>query len=273
MTENPDRSHNNPPELLPTFPPEVNADAIAAAVAVLPVADEAAPYNVEAHTGFLLRVTAFADACGKWRDLGRITSQDQSERLSDFVTGARGLYKTIEESRKSEKGVWDAKASAVQAAYAPLIAAITKATDKVKPMQADWLQREQFRIDAENREKARIAAEARAEAERMAAQAAARNDVMGEAEAEKRLADAAKQEKAAARPVKASSASATGGGRTMSLRTTRTANIVNQNAVYMRFRDDPAVRDVLQRLANQAVRSGESFPENIITIFEQQVAA
>ena len=271
----PPRSHNHPPEILPVFPPEPTDEAVAAAIT--PAEDggsaDPLPYDAERHAKLRLQSLAFADACGKWRDLKTITTAEQSEKLTDFIAGARGLAKKVEEARKADKKVWDDKAAAVQKAYVGLTDILTRAAESVKPLQADWLRREQERIEAEKAEAKRRADEAAAEAARLAAQAAARNDVVGEAEAEKAAKEAAKLQKAANRDVRAKAGSATGGGRSMSLRTVKTAEIVNQNAVYMHFREHPRVKEVLQSLANEAIRTGFDFPENIIIVKTEQVAA
>ncbi|MCA0424024.1 MAG: hypothetical protein LCH61_12000 [Proteobacteria bacterium] len=268
----PDRGHNMPPELLPVLPPEPAAEAVSTAVEslkprVLP------PYDLTIHTAFKLRVDAFADACGKWRDLKVIQTAEQAEKLTDFISGARGIAKQIEENRKAEKGIWDAKGAEVQKAYVGLMDVMTRAIETVKPLQADWLKREQDRIDAEKAEAARIASEKAEEAARLAAEAAARNDVAGEVEAERLAKDAAKEVKAAARPTSAKAGSASGGGRAMALRTVRTAEIHSFNAVYMHFREDPDVRALLQSKANAAIRSGVEFDSKILTVKTERVAA
>lgn len=272
--ELPPRNHNAPPELLPVFPPEPTAEAVAEAIAPAEGGGSAPlPYDAELHAKLRIQSLAFADACGKWRDLKTIVTAEQADKLTDFISGARGLAKKVEEARKAEKKVWDDKGAAVHKAFVALTDILTRAADSVKPLQADWLKREQDRINAEQAEKRRLAAEAAAEADRLAAQAAARNDVVGEAEAEKAAKEAAKLQKVADRDVRAKAGSATGGGRAMSLRTVKTANIVSQNGVYMHFREHPRVREVLQALANEAVRAGVEFPENILTVKTDKVAA
>lgn len=274
MNDLPDRGHNMPPELLPVLPPEATDEQIGAQFEK-PVEELVAelPYDPIKHAGFKVRVNAFAEACGKWRDLKVIQTAEQSEKLTDFISGARGIAKQIEEARKAEKGVHDAKAKVVQDAYVALIETMTRAVDTVKPMQADWLKREQARIDAEKAEAARLAKEKADEAARLAAAAAARNDVAGEVEAERMAKEAAKEENAAYRPVSAKAGSATGGGRAMSMRTIRTAEIHNFNQVYLMFRDEPEVRDLLQRLANAAVRCGVAFDPKTLTVKEEKVVA
>lgn len=254
--------HNNPPE--PTLPPEVSVEAAKAAAGAMDEAQDInLPYDLTTLAAFSLRVDAFVAACTAWRNLQTIQNAEQSGRLVDFVDGARGIYKQIDERRKSEKIVWDDKSDAVQAAYSPLLAKMKLASDSVKPLQTDWNNREQARINAEKAEAARLAKEKADEAVRLAALAAETNDVAAEAEAARLAKEAAKEAKSASRPTKASATSATGSGRTMSNRTTRTAVIKNQNQVYMHFRDHSGLQAYLLQLCNQAVRSKNADERNV----------
>ncbi|WP_444668397.1 hypothetical protein [Cereibacter changlensis] len=248
------RSDNLPPDItsLPSLPPEPTAEAVIAAVAALAPTEEPKPYDVSAFTAFNLKVLAFAEACGKWRDLGTITTQLQAEKLSDFVSGARGVYAAVEARRKLEKKAHDDKAAVVQKDFVGLLTVLQKAAEGPSEMQNDWLTRENARLEKERVEAARIAKEKREEAEAQLARAALSNDVVGEAAAEALLKEAAKETKVAAKPVRAKAGSATGAGRAMSQREVRAAEIHNHNLVYMHFRDDPRVKALLQQLADAA---------------------
>ena len=79
---------------------------------------------------------------GKWLDIKTVQSAEQAERLTDFVTGARGLFKRVEDARKGAKKPWDDLGRAVQDAYSPLTAKVEKIAKAMKAMQADWLKRE-----------------------------------------------------------------------------------------------------------------------------------
>lgn len=271
----PPRSHNLPDDMgmLPTLPLEISTAAIEQAVAALPKAETTPPYNVVTHAAFELRVQAFTEACGKWADIKEIGSAEQSERLTDFITGARQLWQKVEDQRVIDKKPHDDRGAEVQAAFVKMLAKLKTAGDKLKPMQAAWLAKEQARIDAEKAEQKRIADEKAETARQLAAQAAARNDVSGEVEAAAMLKEASKEQKSAGRVVKAKAVSASGGGRAMSMRDVRTAVIQSQNAVYMHFREDPEVIDLLQRLANQAVRAGVEFDAKVLTVKVEKVAA
>ncbi|MGP9790662.1 hypothetical protein [Roseinatronobacter sp. NSM] len=259
----PPKDHNNPPEaiVMPVLPGEATPEQIEraqkAAVAKTGGGDqELVAFSPDKHAELSAHVAVFCDAAGKWLDIKQVQSAEQSERLTDFVTGARGLFKRVDEARKEAKKPWDDLGQMVQDAYTPLTAKLDKLGKSMKAMQADWLARENARIAKERAE-----AEAKARAEREAAQkaaqeAAARNDISGQVEAEEALKAAQKAEKQAAKPVKAQAGSATGGGRKMSLRTTKHARVTNKRACFMYFQNDPAVDELLERLATAAVRSG-----------------
>lgn len=273
--ELPPRNHNLPDEIgmLPTLPLEVSTAAIEQAVADLPVLKEAAAYNTAAHAAFGLRVTAFMEACGKWADIKEIGSAEQSERLTDFIAGARQLWQKVEDQRKADKKPHDDRAAEVQEAFIGMLNKLKAAGEKLKPMQAAWLAKVQAKIDAEKAEQRRLAEEKAEAARQLAAQAAARNDVSGEVDAAAALKEAEKEQKAANRDVKAKAGSASGGGRAMAMREVRSAEILSRNSVYMHFRDHPDVVDLLQRLATAAVRAGVEFDPKVLTVKTVQVAA
>lgn len=262
-TELPERGHNNPPEgILPILPPteadeKARAEALARAKGAL-AEDEAPAFDLKTFSDLEASTLLFCDAAGEWKRIEKITTTTQSERLTDFVTGARGLFKKVDTARKDAKAPWDAGGKKVQDAFTPLLAKLEAVAKQMKLMQGDWLVREDARIAEEKRVAAEAAARQREAAERLAAQAAARDDISAAVDAEAALKEAEKAEKAAAKPTKARAGSATGGGRTMALRTQKVANISNFRACYAHFQNDPAVREVLQRLADAAARGGMS---------------
>ena len=268
----PPRSHNLPDDemMLPVLPGEATPEQIARAqeAAKAPEKIEGLqPYDPAKHAELQAHVQVFCDAAGKWLDIKTVQNTEQAERLTDFITGARALHKRVEDSRKAEKKPWDDLGKKVQDAYKPMTGppdkqgknagALVLIGMRMDQMQKDWLRREDARIAAEKREAEAKARAAREAAEKAAAEAAARNDISGQVEAEEALKAAQKQEKAASKPVKAQAGSATGAGRTMALRTVRTAEIVNRKAALLYWMNDPALIAELQRIANAAVRSGE----------------
>ena len=132
-TDLPPRSHNLPANMgmLPTLPLEISTDAIEKAVAELPRAEAPPAYNVVAHAAYVLRVSAFTEACGKWADIKEIGSAEQSERLTDFITGARQLWQKVEDQRKADKKPHDDRATEVQEAFIGLLNKLKAAGDKL----------------------------------------------------------------------------------------------------------------------------------------------
>lgn len=258
----PERGHNNPPDLLPMLPlaeadDDAKAESLARAKASMD-AMEVAAYDMDAWAALAANTRQFLEASLAWNQIPRIESAQQSERLTDFVTGARTLHKKVDEARKAAKAPWDAGAAKVQAAYSPLLERLDAIGKAMKAKQADWLVRENARIEAEKRLAAEAAAAAMAEAERLARQAEARGDISGQMDAEDALKAAEKAQKAAERPAKAQAGSATGAGRTMALRVQRVAEIRNARACFMHFQNDAGVIEALQRAANAAIRAGIS---------------
>ena len=203
------------------------------------------------------RVDEFAAAGGEWLDLKEIQTDAEAQHLADFIAGARKLAKDVEAWRVEAKKPHDDAAKLVQqAAKRPadtLDRVIKKALDLLTPYQVKK-KREAEELATRQREEARRAAE---EAERLAAQARARNDIAGEVAAEAAAQEAAEAENAADKLAATGGAvqSASGGGRTIALVETRSAEIIAPMQVFMFFRDAPEVQDVLQRLANAHVRA------------------
>lgn len=277
MSELPPRSHNNPPEILPVLPPVKSQDEMQDVIekAVESAKAEPKPYSVKAHATLEANVLAFCDAAMLWKNLGEISSKEQSERLTDFVTGSRGLAKKVEEQRKSDKSVHDERGRAVQAAYAKLTAKLEHVTNDMKAMQAEWIKAENARIAAEKEAERRKAEEDLAEARRMQANADARNDISGAVDAGEEIKAAEKALKKASKVESAKAGSATGAGKAMSLRTIYECEITNINHAFVAFREHPEVAELLVRLANAEVRSqkGEKHAPAGFKLNERKVAA
>lgn len=201
------------------------------------------------------RVDEFAAKTREWLDLGEIANADQASRLADFITGARKVSKVIDEARVKAKKPHDDAGKAVQAIFTPLLDTLTKLADRVKPMQAAWLRKDQARLDAEKAAQEARAAALRLEAEAASLLAQASNNVAAEVEAEALAKQAADLEKAANRDVRAKVESASGAGRTMSTRVNRRAQITNIRLLFLHYQNRPEVAEVLERLANADIRA------------------
>lgn len=133
---------------------------------------------------------------------------------------------------------------------------------------------EEEKRKAADREEARRQQE---EADRLRREAEARNDVIAQAQAEVAAKEAAKAAKAAAKPVKVNVASATGGGRTMAMRTNYRAEAENMNRAFSFFRDHaehgPKLQEFIERMAEAERRSKDGAKEIPGIIFHEERTA
>lgn len=221
------------------------------------------------------KVQDFTDGAGAWLDLKAITSTEQAEKATDFVNGASAVWKAVDEARKAAKKPHDDAGKAVQEAFKPLLTKLELAAKKVGELQTAWLRAERDREEALRREQEAKAQRDAEEAARRAREAEARNDIDGMVEAEAAALRAEKDAKTASKPVAARAGSATGAGRTVSLRTTWFAEVVNINHAFVAYRDRPEVRELLERLATADVRAqqGEKTAPQGFTLRKQEKAA
>lgn len=233
-------------------------------------------YNLETHKELEEKVSEFLEATQVWLKLEKIESEAHAEQMTDQIDGLRGLWKKVDAQRKADKKPHDDAGTEVQAAFKPMLDKLTKAADKLKPKLATYAT-EQARIEQAKRdaeaEKARKEAEA---AEKALAEAEAAGDIDALVEAETQAEEAKKAQVQAAKPVKSQVKSATGAGRTMSVRTQKQVTIDNPVQLFLALREEPEVLDVLQRIATRIVRAKdyaerEKLPG--ITITEQKVMA
>jgi type IV secretory pathway VirB10-like protein len=213
------------------------------------------PYDPDELAKFDATVTEFLSATQQWLAMDKIETDTHAGQITDQITGLRGLWKKVDEARKAAKKPHDEAGKAVQKAYAPLLEKLTKAADKLKPKLAAYAS-EKARREAEARQKAEE--EARAKAESAAAaqkEAEASGDISAQVEAEEAAKEAEQMQKDAARKTATNVKSASGAGRTMSLRKIPEVEITNINVLFLHYRDHPDVRDLLQRLATAEVRA------------------
>ncbi|MBV7408734.1 hypothetical protein [Maritimibacter sp. DP1N21-5] len=232
------------------------------------------PYDPEVIASFNRIIDEWSDAGGQWLDLGEITTEAQSNHLTDFISGGRKIAKQVEDARKAAKEPHDTAAKAVQAAFAHPEETIDRLIKAALALQAPFLAKEQRRKEEEQRRAREEARRREEEAAAARAAAEARNDTAGIVAAEQAQKEAEKAAKVASREVKAQGKSASGGGRTTSLVTVRRAEIVSINALFMHYRDRPEVSDLLTRLATADVRDKDVDETKIpgIRVIEEKVA-
>jgi type IV secretory pathway VirB10-like protein len=199
----------------------------------------------------------FLDAAATWLENGELQSEDDAQRLNDFIAGLKKRKKAADDARKAAKKPHDDAGKAVQAAYTPILKKMDAAVAKVSPLLSQWLEKKEAERRAEVERQRKEAEFKQQEAERKAAEAAARNDISGEidAEAAQKEAEAARKEAERAAKARANVASATGGGRTASLRTFIEVEVVNPRVLFMRYAAHPDLLECLRNLAAREART------------------
>lgn len=216
------------------------------------------PYDADTLAAFDAESAKFLDGAVAWLEAGEIKDEDGAARLNDFIAGVKKRLKAADEMRKAEKKPHDDAGKAVQAAYKPVLDKLDRAVAKVSPLLTAWMTAQEEKRQAEARRRAEEAEAARAAAEAAAAKAAEKSDIAAEIEAEAALTRAEEAQKEAARFAKGRTqvSSATGGGRTASLRTQKVVTVKNLRVLFMHYADHPVVAECLQKLAAADVRGG-----------------
>lgn len=207
------------------------------------------------------KVAAFTATAEEWVKLGEIQNADQAGRIVDFIGGAKKVKKVIEMAQAAAKKPHMDKATAAYDAFKPFLLTLSRALDKVTPLAVAWEAKERVRLTAEKERQRAEAESLRIKAEEAAAIARETASIAGEVEADALAKEAAKAAKAAAKPVSVQLKSGSGGGRTMAVRTIRTAEITNIRLLFMHFAEHPDVAETLLRLANQTIRAAGYDPE------------
>lgn len=209
-------------------------------------------------------VRDWSDAAGEWLDRGPLATEEDAGKVADLMTGARKLAKRIDDARVDIKGPHLAAGRAIDEAFKKLLAPLELVQRRVGDLQTAYLKAKRAADEARKAADERAAAEADRQAKADLAAAQARHDVVGEAEAEAAVAAAQEAAAEAARPVKANVQSASGGGRTVALRTTRRGRITNLSMAFGAVRHDPAVVEAIEAAVNRIIRSKDFDPNTTI---------
>lgn len=201
------------------------------------------------------RTVDFLKVTQEWIDLEKIENEQQAGLCTDQISGLRELYKEADGARKAAKKPHDDAGKAVQSAFTPLLTKLKMSADKLKPKLEAYATK---RAREEERRKQQELAEAEArrqEAEEKAKAAEASGDISAQVDAQEAAEQAEKDVKEAGKGPDTKVRSATGAGRTMALRTVKEVEFTNMNVVYMYFKDEPKVAELLKALATAKVRS------------------
>ncbi len=219
------------------------------------------PYDVAALAEFDNKISDFNSAAKEWLDLGDIETEEQAEKLGDFITGTSKLIKKVDNQRSADKKPHLDAGREIDAEYnsrKSKLSALLVGSGKIPGVKAildRFLTKKQAELEAKQRAE-QEEAERKAEAARLAAlEAEQTNDLVAQDEAAKAQEEAEKAKAEAEKPTKARVGSASGGGRTISRRKVKTASILNINVAFMQFSDAPEVAEVLVMLANRKIRA------------------
>lgn len=214
------------------------------------------PYSQESHDAAKAAVDKFNESAKKWLAIDGVEDADRAEKLNDFLTGAKKLSSRIEKTRKEQKQPHLDAGAEVDKVFNPMKATLATMDGKLRPRLDKFLKAEKEKAEAERREKEAAARLKEEEAKAAAAKAAeAENDIAAQQAAEEAAEEAEKAAKAAAKPARASVGSATGGGKTTSLRKYRSAKTTNISKLFMYYKDRPEVEEALLKLANADIRA------------------
>ena len=205
------------------------------------------------------RVDELVKTADRWKgERPVIETEEVADRAAGFLAQIREESKGIEKRRVAEKKPHIDAGKAVDEKYRGHINRLENAADVMKGLLTGYLEKkEAARLVAE--EKSRLEALAQQQAAQQAAREARTIDDMAAAElAAKTAKDKAKEADAIASSRAAVSSSF--GGRTVSLRAYRIGTIVDQSKVYRKFKNDPAVIAVLQKLVDAEVRAQRPVP-------------
>lgn len=235
------------------------------------------PYDPEALAEHKSKADEFLAVTQQWLGLEKIETEEHAAQVTDQIDGLRGLYKKVDGARKAAKKPHDDAGRAVQAAYTPILTKLQRAADALKPKLGAYVEAK-ARREAEAKRKAEDEARREAAAaEKALREAEASGDISAQVEAEEQAKAAEKATKDAQKAPETRVRSATGAGRTMSMRTVKEVEVVNVNVLFLHYRDHPEVAELLKRLAAADVRAKgydhAADPVPGIKITERQVMA
>lgn len=191
-----------------------------------------------------------------------VMTQEQADQVAAFSKRLAAIGKRADEFHATEKRPVLDEAKRIDERWRDLRDGAASMVKRLKG-HIDVFLREQRRLEEERQRKAREEADrARREAEE-SSRKAAESDQQSEAERAKAIADAERKAEEAAAAERDAMARQTAAGRTgakVSLRTFVSARIVDYDAALAALKDRQEVREVIQFLANRAVKSGFDLP-------------
>lgn len=231
------------------------------------------PYDPDVLAQFEATAADFLRVTQQWLSLENIETEEHARQINDQINGLRGLWRKVDSARKVAKKPHDDAGKEVHNAFTPLLSKLEKAADALKPKLAAYASEKASR-ETEAKRKAEEEARRQAEeAEKARREAEASGDIDAQVEAEEAAKAAEKARKDAVRKVNTGVKSASGAGRTMSLRKVKDVEVTNINVLFMALRDEPELQETLHRIATLRVRAagydnGEPLPGIKVTVRE-----
>lgn len=206
-----------------------------------------------------------------------IPDQETADRFTSLIDAIRACEKEAEKLRKEEKAPLDQKIKDIQERYRMFTDRLGTAAGALKKRLTAFLVAEQQRREAERKAAEEEAMRVMQEAEDRRKSAEETGSVSAQIAAEEAQREAEQAVKVTAAPVGPARARGENSARSIGLRTTYSAVIEDQDAVYRHFRNDPKVKDVLQQLANAEARAAKgdraAFTVPGAVLHEDKVAA
>lgn len=187
-----------------------------------------------------------------------VTTQAAADRLGIWAKRLTDLAKRADNQRVVEKEPHLAASRAVDDKWRDIISEAKDWAAKAKKATEAFLIAKKRAEEARAREEAAKAAELRRQAEE-AARAAAKAEHADE-EAEAKRAELIRQAQEAEKAAEVRNAQAGRTGAKVSLRTEKRAKIVDFDACLLALKERAEVKELIQSLANRAVKSGFSLP-------------
>jgi|GEM_PF-1968666 len=242
----------------PTLPTE--EDVNERAVAGDNVPPKELPYDLELFAALEVKTKAFIDISNTWLKT-EINSDRLSRQLTDQIGGLNMLGKTIKAERVNAKKPILENGRTIDAAFNGLLEKVIASIDALNPRLAVYVDQKAKEDEVVRQENIKEADHKSEIARQQTYDAEQSGKIEDKVEAESAEKKAAKQVKDAAKPVVTNVKSESGAGRTMSQRKRKSCEITNVRTLFMHFQTDPAVHDVLLRLAN-AEANGKDFPKD-----------
>lgn len=201
-------------------------------------------------------------------EVDEIPDTETADKAQGFVEQLRGTWKEMETARKAEKKPHQDAGKAVDAQYKTPLTMLEAAANAVKSKLTAFLKAEQARVDAEARRQAEEARKAQEDAERKAREAAeSATPIQAQVAAEEAAENAKQAQEDADRAANTrATARHESGTRSMSLRTTYFGVIEDWTKVRSRYRDDPRVKELYQKLVDDEIRHSDELKNGKKTI-------